>query len=98
MALRRDLSSRKNATHRLDVEPLVTPVRVLTNPFDDFMAYLHHSQSLVERVYQLDQQHGFDGDGTPESRKFTAERIAAGASMLRDLINTAWVNSAIKTA
>ena len=51
---------------------------------------------LVERFYQLDQQHGFDGDGTPESRKFTAERIAAGASMLRDLINTAWVNSAIR--
>ncbi len=82
--------------HPQDVQPFVTPVHVLTNPFDDFMAYLHHSQSFVELVYQLDQQHGFDGEGTPESRKFTAERIAAGASMLRDLIDTAWVNSAIK--
>jgi hypothetical protein len=42
----------------------------------------------------LDQQNGFEGSGTEESRKFTAERIAAGASMLRDMIDTAWVDSA----
>ena len=33
------------------------------------------------------------GAGTAESRAFTADRLAAGASMLRDLINAAWVES-----
>lgn len=79
--------------HSADVEPLVAPVHVLNEPFDDFMTYLHQTQSYMERVYQLDQQNGFTGSGTEESRKFTAERLAAGASMLRDMIDTAWVNS-----
>jgi dihydroorotate dehydrogenase len=33
------------------------------------------------------------GAGTAESREFTAERLAAGASMLRDMIYTAWLES-----
>jgi len=45
-------------------------------------------------VYQLEKAGGFVGAGTPESRAFTAERLAAGASMLRDMILTAWVDSA----
>jgi hypothetical protein len=80
--------------HAADVEPMVSPVHVIGDPFEDFVAYLRVSQSKVERVYQLDQQSGFTGSGTPESRKFTEERLAAGASMLRDMIDTAWVNSA----
>ncbi len=80
--------------HAQDVEPLLTSVHVLNDPFDDFVTYLRQTQTFVERVYQLDQQHGFDGAGTEESRKFTEERLAAGASMLRDMIDTAWVNSA----
>jgi len=34
------------------------------------------------------------GSGTAESREFTAERLAAGASMLRDMIYSAWLESA----
>jgi hypothetical protein len=37
---------------------------------------------------------GFANTGTPESREFTAERLAVGASELRDLIYAAWVESA----
>ncbi len=77
-----------------DVQPLVAPVHPINDEWDDYLAYLRHSNSLVERVYQLDKQHGFDGTGTPESRQFTAERLAAGASMLRDLYVAAWVKSA----
>ena len=32
--------------------------------------------------------------GSAESRDFTIERLAAGASMLRDMIYTAWIDSA----
>jgi hypothetical protein len=62
--------------------------------FDSYVAYLRHTNSYVEKVYQLDKAGGFIGAGSPESREFTAERLAAGASMLRDMIYTAWLESA----
>jgi hypothetical protein len=77
-----------------DVKPLVAAVHPIGDEFDDYLAYLRNSSTLVERVYQLDKAHGFDGAGTPEAKQFTAERLAAGASMLRDLIYSAWVESA----
>ena len=48
----------------------------------------------VEKVYQFDKVGGFIGAGTPESRAFTAARLAAGSSMLRDMFYTAWIDSA----
>lgn len=77
-----------------DVKPLVSPLHSVGDEFDDYMAYLHHSATLVEKVYQLDKTGGFNGTGTPEAKEFTAARLAAGASMLRDLIYAAWVQSA----
>ena len=77
-----------------DVQPLMTPVHPMSDEWDAYLAYLRHTGSLVERVYQLDKEHGFDGAGTPEAKQFTAERLAAGASMLRDLIYSAWLASA----
>jgi TonB family protein len=77
-----------------DVQPLMTPLHAIGDEWDDYLAYLRHSNSLMERVYQLDKAHGFDGTGTPEAKQFTAERLAAGASMLRDLYVAAWVKSA----
>ena len=77
-----------------DVHPLVSALKPVNDEWTDYLAYLHQSNSLVERVYQLDKQKGFDGAGTPEGKQFTEERLAAGASMLRDLIYAAWVQSA----
>ncbi len=77
-----------------DVKPLVAAVHPVADEFDDYMTYLRHSNTFVERVYQLDKAHGFEGAGTPEAKQFTAERLAAGASMLRDLIYSAWIESA----
>jgi hypothetical protein len=78
-----------------DVAPLVAakPV-VLADVFADYVAYLRHSNSFVEKVYQLDKTGAFTGAGTPEGKTFTAERIAAGVTELRDMIYTAWVKSA----
>jgi hypothetical protein len=78
-----------------DVEPFVAPVKTLNDPFEDYVAYLRASNGLVERVYQLEKAHGFEGAGSAESRQFTAERLGAGASELRDMIVTAWEKSAI---
>ena len=77
-----------------DVRPLVLTLKPLGDEWDAYLDYLHHSNSLMERVYQLDKQGGFDGAGTPEGKQFTSERLAAGAGMLRDLIYAAWVESA----
>lgn len=77
-----------------DVQPLMSPQHPIGDEWDDYLAYLRHTGTYVEKVYQLDKAHGFDGTGTAESRQFTAERLAAGASMLRDLIVAAWTKSA----
>jgi len=81
--------------HEADVRAKMTPVKVVKGDlFDAYVAYLRLSKTFVERVYQLDRVGGFTGAGTAESREFTAERLAAGASMLRDMIYTAWLESA----
>ena len=77
-----------------DVQPFLTPVHPLGDEFDDYLAYLRHTGTYVEQTYQLEKAGGFTGAGSAESRKFTEERIAAGASMLRDMIYAAWVKSA----
>jgi hypothetical protein len=81
--------------HAPEVEPKMTPVKAIDGDiFDAYVAYLRHTGTYVETVYQLDKSGAFTGAGTPESRAFTAERLAAGASMLRDMIYSAWLDSA----
>jgi hypothetical protein len=78
-----------------DVAPLIPKEPMLLGDvFADYMKYLRHSNSLVEKTYQLEKAGGWDGAGTPESRAFVDERLAAGAAELRDMIYTAWVRSA----
>ncbi len=78
-----------------DVAALV-PAKVVpqSDIFDDYMAYLHYTNSLVEKTYQLDKAGAFDGAGTAEGKAFANERLAAGAAELRDLIVFAWKESA----
>ena len=81
--------------HAPEVQAKMTPPKVIEGDmFDAYVAYLRHSATYVEKVYQLYKAGGFDGAGTPESRDFTAARMADGASMLRDMIYTAWIDSA----
>lgn len=80
-----------------DVAPLVqaAPAKLLEGDvFDDYVAYLRHTASLVEKTYQIEKTGGFADAGTPEAKSFTEERLAAGAIELRDMIYTAWVRSA----
>lgn len=79
-----------------DLSPLVSAEKpkVLGDVFTDYMIYLRHSNSLVEKTYQLEKVGAFTNAGTPEGKAFAEERLAAGAIELRDLIYTAWVRSA----
>jgi len=81
-----------------DVQKMMTaPQAISGDVFDAYVAYLRQSATLVERVYVLDKADGFVKAGSPESRAFAQERLAAGASMLRDMIYTAWLRSAEPT-
>lgn len=79
-----------------DVSPLMNAddPKVLGDVFTDYMSYLWHSNSLVERTYQLEKAGAFTGAGTAEGKAFAEERLKAGAVELRDMIFTAWVRSA----
>jgi hypothetical protein len=79
-----------------DVAPLVAEAKpvVIDNEWAQYMDYLRHTHTLVEKVYQIDKTGGFTDAGSPEAKAFTKERLAAGAIELRNLIYSAWVHSA----
>lgn len=56
--------------------------------------YILETHGEVVPLYRLDREVGFEvGRPAPEAVAFTVERLTAGASMLRDLWWTAWVDS-----
>jgi hypothetical protein len=58
------------------------------------LEYLRESNKLVPRLYDLDKHASFDSTTTDANDKqFAAERLAAGARMLRDIWWTAWITS-----
>jgi len=79
-----------------DLTPLVAAAQphVINDEWVEVMQYLDHTNSLVEKTYQLEKAGGFTDSGTAEAKAFTEERMAAGAIELRDLIYSAWVHSA----
>jgi hypothetical protein len=85
----------QNNIKESDVAPLI-PAKptIVGDVFVEYMAYLRQSHSMYEKVYQLEKVGAITGTGTPESRQFTAQCLARGATMLRDMIYTAWIRSA----
>lgn len=77
-----------------DFRAQMAPPHPLAAPFDDYLAYLRHSNGFVVKTYAIEKAGGFRGAGSAEARAFTLERLAAGASMLRDMIYSAWIESA----
>ena len=79
-----------------DFTPLVERrPRALLPLRDSVSAYLDRTHAQLGRLYDLDKAEPF-GPGTvgADHKRFTAERLAAGATMLRDIWWTAWVASA----
>ncbi|MHB1224619.1 MAG: phospholipase C/P1 nuclease family protein [Gemmatimonadaceae bacterium] len=78
-----------------DLVPLVPPAARMLVPFQDsLLAYLDRSHGQLDRLYTLDRQQPW-GAATvgADHEQFTAERMADGARMLRDIWFTAWVTS-----
>ncbi len=77
-----------------EVKPLVAPLKPIGDEWTDYLAYLRHTGTFVEQTYALEKAGGFNDMGTPAGKRFTEERLAAGAAMLRDMIYAAWQKSA----
>ena len=76
--------------HEADIEPLITPFHHCD---DTVLActqrYLTATAQWTIKVYALEKQGAFDTP-TPQSKALAAERLAAGANMLRDMVVDAW--------
>jgi hypothetical protein len=80
-----------------DVTPKLAPPVLRTDYFATALDFVKTSNSLVEHLYQLDKAGDFDLFRKPvsaEGKDFATDRLAAGASLLRDYWWSAWVNSA----
>src|SRR5262249_14490911 len=78
-----------------DVTPRLAPPLLRTDYFKTAVESIKETNALLEQLYRLDRDEAFDvfRPVSPEGKAFAAERIAAGASMLRDLWWSAWRNS-----
>ena len=62
--------------------------------FDAYVAYLRHTATYVEQVYQFEKAGALLARARPSRATLPPSALAAGASMLRDMIYTAWIDSA----
>lgn len=78
-----------------DVVPKLAPPIRRTEYFDTAIGAVKQGNAQVERLYQLDRDGKFNLIGRPpaEGVSFVTGRLAAGASLLRDLWWSAWKNS-----
>lgn len=80
-----------------DVVPYVAvKPQLRTDYFNTAVDFIKQSNGEVETLYRIDREGGFDifRPVKPEAKAFAAQRIAAGATLLRDLWWSAWMNSA----
>jgi hypothetical protein len=77
-----------------DVRPLVRPARVIDDPFEEILAHLDRSAARVEEVYRLDKEGAFRNRLHAAAKSLVLKQLAAASELLRDLLYTAWIESA----
>jgi hypothetical protein len=78
-----------------DFAAFVKAPEQIADPFAGYLAYLRHSNTLVQDVYAIEKTGGFEGKGSAAAFDFTTHRLAAGSQMLLNLWYTAWIESAV---
>jgi len=77
--------------------PRMSEPKLRSEYFNTALGFIRSSVSLIDPMYRMDRDGGFRArKGTADSRAFTATRLAAGASLLRDLWWSTYRNSAPK--
>jgi hypothetical protein len=74
------------------VELGMNPVKYRSNPFDEVIGFLQESHQQVETLYRIEKAGNMRSDDK-DCTEFTARRLSAGSSLLRDLIYSAWIDS-----
>jgi hypothetical protein len=77
-----------------DVEAKMTVARRVNDPFGEVIQFLRQSKKHVPEVYLLNKSNTLKGDGSKDTDRMIVTQMAAGASLLRDLLYTAWIDSA----
>jgi hypothetical protein len=77
-----------------DVAPRMSAPATVPDAMAAFLAYLGRSHARVEQVYALDKQGAFRTSTNRDARELVYRCTADAASMLRDLMYTAWTASA----
>jgi len=91
-------------SHAVDVSQVIPKVATKptlhTDYFQSGLQSIRSSNALVETLYRIDRDGGFNPLGPPkaEGLEFATDRLAAGATLLRDLWWSAWQNSAKSTS
>jgi len=82
------------ALQESDILARMPAARRLADPFDAILEHLDRSHTRVEQVYQLDQQKAFEDAANAPGRELVYTCTGEAAAMLRDLVYTAWLESA----
>jgi hypothetical protein len=78
-----------------DVRPYVRKdAKFLDDPWTAILDHMLEARNAVEEVYRLDLRKAYSNKDDPDARKLVYTRLASGASFLRDLAYTAWIESA----
>ena len=78
-----------------DFSGMVKTASRVQDPFSDIVKYLFQSYDRVPELYRMDKTARWDASNrNPDSKKYVAERLAAGSQMLANLWYTAWLGSA----
>ncbi|MEK6409112.1 MAG: hypothetical protein AABN34_19485 [Acidobacteriota bacterium] len=78
-----------------DFSGLVKTATKLADPFADIVKYLIDSYNHVPDLYRMDKTVRWDANNrSADSKKFVAERLAAGSQMLANLWYSAYLGSA----
>lgn len=83
------------ALHERDIQARVpTMSTIVADPFAAVLAYVDRAHTRIEQVYQLEQRKEFGKKDSREGRELVYVTTAEASTLLRDLVYTAWVNSA----
>jgi hypothetical protein len=82
-------------TSEEDVLPYVAKTaRHLDDPWIAILDHMIEARNSVEDVYRFDLRGAFKDNKDAEAKKLVYTRLASGATFLRDLAYTAWIESA----
>lgn len=81
--------------HERDIQARIpATAQALRDPFTAVLRHVDTAHTRLEQVYQLEQRKAFEDRNSRDGRELVYQTTADAATLLRDLIYTAWVDSA----